>query len=113
MPATTHSEPHINTVSANATAGLASDCLLMICRVLVHSHDGSSIEARAILDSAFSASFVSERIVQSLQLPLICQGAKILGVAGLAYSSPVQAVAKFVISPTQEQTREINVTVLI
>ena len=37
--------------------------------VLVIAPDGSTVEARALLDCASSASFVSERILQSLSLP--------------------------------------------
>ena len=48
---------------------MTSDSLLMICRVLVHGPNGSSVESRALLDSASSASFVSERLAQSLRLP--------------------------------------------
>ena len=52
----------IKPVTAHAAAGVASNSLLMTCRVLVDTPDGSSIEARAILDSASSVSFVSERL---------------------------------------------------
>lgn len=70
----------------------------MTCHVLVHAPDGSSIEVRAVLDSASSASFVSERVPQNLRLPRFRQGAKILGVAGLSNLSRIQAVTKRVVS---------------
>ena len=41
----------------------------MTCRILIEAPDGSSVEARALLDSASTASFVSERLAQSLRLP--------------------------------------------
>ncbi len=85
----------------------------MTCRVVVHAPDGPLVEARAIFDSASSALFVSERLAQCWRLPRFCQGAKILGIAGLSHSSPIQAVTKFVISPMQKQTREINLTAII
>ena len=56
-------------VVSNTTAGLSSKSLLMTCRVLVDAPDGSSVEARAILESASSASFVSECWSQGLCLP--------------------------------------------
>ena len=40
------------------------------CRVLIAAPNGSSVEVRALLDSASSASFVSEHLTQSLGLPL-------------------------------------------
>ena len=52
-------------VVLNTAAGLSSKSLLMMCRVFVDALDGSSVEARAILDSALSASFVLEHLSQS------------------------------------------------
>ena len=72
--------PH---VSATAAASLAPNSLLMTCRVLVEVPDGSTVNATALLDSASSASFVSERLVKSLCLPCLHQSTTICGVAGL------------------------------
>ena len=60
-------------VVSNTAVGLRSNSLLMTCRVMVSAPDGSSIEARAILDSALSASFISEHLAQSLCLPCCSQ----------------------------------------
>ena len=49
-------------VSTSTAVRLKSNLLLMTCRIVVYAPDGSSIEARALLDSASSASFVSERL---------------------------------------------------
>ena len=46
----------------------------MTCHVMVDTLDGSSVEARAILDCASSASFISERLAQSLCLERSHQG---------------------------------------
>lgn len=100
-------------VSANAISGLESSSLLMTCRVVVQAPDGSSIEARALLDSASSASFVSERLAQCLRLPRSRRDAKIFGVAGLSHESSTQVFTKFAISPVQELTKKINVTAVI
>ena len=48
-------------VSTHAAVGIKSNILLMTCRIMVEAPHGSSVEARALLDSASSASFVSER----------------------------------------------------
>ena len=63
------SDTTVKPVTSNAAAGLTSNTLLMTCRILIDAPDGSSVEARAILDSASSASFVSERLSQALCLP--------------------------------------------
>lgn len=52
-----------NPISSHMAMGAKSDVLLMTCVVLVHSPDGPTLEARALLDSASTASFVSERLV--------------------------------------------------
>ncbi len=42
--------------------------LMMTCMVLVKAPDGSTVKARALLESASSASFVSERLAKGLSL---------------------------------------------
>ena len=61
-------EPEGRVVSSNTAIQLKSNPLLMTCRVLVYAPDGTHIEARALLDNASSASFVSERLAQTLNL---------------------------------------------
>ena len=56
-------------ITHHATMDPMSHVLLMTCRVLVQAPDGTLVESRALLDSGSSASFVSERLVQSLSLP--------------------------------------------
>lgn len=51
------------------TAMLKTSSLLMTCQVMIVSPNGSSMKARALLDSGSSASFVSERMAWSLHLP--------------------------------------------
>ena len=105
----------VNSVVSNAaTGGIKSNRLLMTCRVLIDAPDGSSVEARAILDSASSVSFVSERISQSWSLPCSHRNARISGVAGLCHSSPLQAIANLTISPVMlTPTRKFKVTAVI
>ena len=67
------SDPPSESVSSNAAAGPSSKSILMTCHVVVHAPDapdGSTAEARALLDSGSTASFVSERLSQSLS-PII------------------------------------------
>ena len=53
----------------------------MTCQVIAVGHDGSTYKARALLDSASSASFVTERIAQRLRLSRCNHGSKITGIS--------------------------------
>ena len=85
-------------VPSHTAVKLKSSLLLMTCRVLVSTPDGSSVEARALLDNASSASFVSERLVQSLCLPRTRQSVRVSGIGGLAHDSPIQFISNITIS---------------
>ena len=98
----------VQPVTSNAAAGLTSNSLLMTCRILIDPSDGSSIKARSILDSASSASFISERLTRTLCLSRSHRNTKISGVAGLSRNLPLQSVANFKISPTHLPNRPIG-----
>ena len=100
-------------VVSNAAVELKSNSLLMTCHVMVTARDGSSIEARAILDCASSSSFVSERLAQSLCLPRCTQNARISGIGGISHKSPVQSVTTFDISAVRSSSKKIGVTAVI
>lgn len=85
----------------------------MTYRVLVESPDGSSIEARAILDSASSASFVSEQLTQTLCLTRSHQNTRISGIAGLFRNSPFQSIASFRISPSRHPNKKFEVSAVV
>ena len=74
-------------VSSNAAVKLWSSSLLMTCRVRIKARDGSFVEARALLDNASSASFVSERLAQLLQLPCSSQSVHVYGITVCCQSS--------------------------
>ena len=98
-------------VTSNTAIEVKSNSLLMTC-VLVNAPDGTSVEARALLDNASSTSFISERLAQSLCLPRANQSAKISGIAGLSHSSPTQSLANFSISPVRFP-KMINITAVV
>ena len=104
-PASTN--PASKPVTSHAAASLTSNTLLMTCRVLVHARDGSAVEARAILDSASSASFVSERLAQTLCLPRSHQSTKISGIAGLSHSSPLRSITSVKVSPIRSPHKKM------
>ena len=92
------SDSIVNSVPVHTTTGITSNSLLMTCRVLVDAPDGKSVEARALLDCASSASFISERLARSLCLAQSSQNVRISGAAGLSQSSRFQSIASFSIS---------------
>ena len=93
--------------------GVTRDSLLMTCRVRVKSPSGACTIARALLDSASSASFISEHLAQSLRLPRTKRDVVISGVAGLAHKSQTQYFATFNVSPVNLSTKVISVTTAI
>ena len=106
---TTTAEPATCT-SAHAATGFASNTLLMTCQLLVHSPDGTALKARALLDSASSTSFISDRLTQALQLHKSSRNIKISGIAGLTHHSPLHSVVNFDISPTSSPREKIQVS---
>jgi hypothetical protein len=105
--------PRSEIVSSHTSTPLKSNSLLMTCRVLVKAPDGTYVEARALLDNASSASFISERLSQSLQLPRASQSLRISGIAGLSCKAPLQSVASFTIAPIYPSDKRINVTAIV
>ncbi len=71
------------------------------------------MEARALLDNASSASFVSEGLVQSLCIPRVRQNIRVSGIAGSTPRSSVQSVASFLISPAHHNGKKIDVTAIV
>ena len=100
-------------IPSYAAMGIKSNLLLMTCRVAVEAPDGSSVEARALLDSASSASFVSERLAQSLRLPRSHQSVRISGVAGLMRNSSTQHIANFKVSSLHYPSRKFTISAVI
>ncbi len=96
-----------------AATGLAPSSLLMTCQVMVDAPDGSTVKARALLDSASSVSFISERLAQSLCLPRSPYSARISGVAGLVHKSPIQAITNFNVTATRSSDKKFDVTAVI
>ena len=100
-------------VGSHAAAKLTSNVLLMTCRVLITAPDGSTIEARALLDNASSASFISERLAHSLSLPRMSQSVSVSGIGGVYHKPPTQSVTRFQLSSLQTSGRKINVTAVV
>ena len=90
--------------------GIASNSLLMTCCVRIDTPDGSTVEARGLLDSASLVSFISERLAQSLCLH---RTPRISGVAGLTNNSSMQSITNFTVSPVLFPDKKFDVTAVV
>ena len=97
-------------VGSHAATRLTSDVLLMTCRMLITAPDGSTVEVRALLDNASSASFISERLVHSHSLP---RTIRVSGIGGLYHNPPIQSIIRFQLSCLQTFGRKIDVTAVV
>ena len=119
FPKDTPSAPSDDSPSSPVTshtavnAGLKSSSLLMTYQILIVSPNGSSSEARAILDSASSASFISDHLARTLNLPRLSRNTHITGIAGLSHKSPTQSITNFVVSPSRSPSPRIQVSAII
>ena len=86
-----------------------SNILLMTCQVVVETPQGM-VKTRALLDTA---SFVTERLAQSLHLRRFTQNARICGIAGIPHSDGKQAVTQFLISSAHTPGMTYNVNAFI
>ena len=71
------------------------------------------MEARALLDSASSASFVSERLAQTLCLPRSHQSTKVSGIAGLSHGSPLRSIASVKVSSIRSSHKKKEVAAIM
>ena len=98
---------------SHAATTVTTNSLLMTCQVTLISPHGSSRKARVLLDSGSSASFVSERMARSLNLPCSRQATRLFGVAGLAHGSPSHFVTNFRVSPCSNFKKSFDVSAII
>ena len=88
-------------------------CLLMTCRVLIMSPDGRTSQERALLDSASSPSFISERLAQHLHLRRRSRQAQITGIGGLTHQSLGQSVVHFSLAPVSSTGEKLEVEAIV
>ena len=100
-------------ISSNAAVKLKSSSLLMTCRVIVTAPNGSAIEARALLDNASSASFVTEHLAQSIRLPRSRQNVHVSGIGGISPKSPAHSIASLQVSPTRSPENKISLSAIV
>ena len=85
----------------------------MTCQVMVECPNGSFTKIRALLDSGSSASFISERVVQSLRLQRIKQGVSVSGIGGSPLEMKINTVTTFKLHPVVGKKGSIDVTALV
>ena len=103
----------VDVVTSHTATTLRINALLMTCKLLIEAPNGLMIEARGLLDSASSVTFISERIFQTLRIPCASCNARFAGIAGMTHGSSIQSIAIFNIFPVSHQKRAINVTAII
>ena len=92
---------------------LRSISFLMTCLVLVVAPDGSSMDARALLDNGSFVLFVSERLTQSPGLPHVHQNVHVSGIPGSSLRSSLQPVTSFQISAARHDGWKIELTAIV
>ena len=95
------------------TQSSSGSALLMTCQMLVHAPDGTCVRTCSLLDSGLSTSFISERMAQSVHLPLSTQHIRISGITGMSRGSLLQSVATFAISPLLSSTEKLQVSATV
>lgn len=95
------------------TGSKSHQVLLMTCRVSVHTPDGHTTQARALLDSASSASFISERLAQHLCLPRLRRLAQIAGIGDVSRQSLGQSVVHFDVTPAWSVGKVLQVEAIV
>ena len=87
--------------------------LLTTCQILVRGPDGSTSRARALLDSASAASFISERLVQRLHLPRQRYNAKISGIGDSPSRSTPRGIVHFGVTQVNGKGKSLNVDAIV
>ncbi len=103
----------IEPATPSYTQASTGGTLLMTCQMFVHAPDGTHVKARGLLDSGSSASFISERLAQTLRLPLSARSIRISGITGMSRGSALQSVTSFSISPILSSAETLQLSALV
>ena len=94
-----HPPPTTETVASHTSTGSnLHNTLLMTCQVRIKAPNSTSVKVRALLDSGSTSSFISECVVQSLNLNRRSQCLTVSGIGGTPHKSPLSSVSTFEIS---------------
>ena len=100
-------------VVANTAVKLKSNTLLITCQVIASSPDGTTTQARALLDTGSAASFVSECLATGLNLTRSHQTFRISGIAGSFPSSQTHSAVNLFISSSCQPEKKLNLTAVV
>ena len=111
----TRHDEYVNSVHSHAVQSQSkmSQTLLTTCRVLVTTTHGVTTQARALLDSASSTSFISEHLAQSLNLPRSRCAVQVTGIGGMSDQSRTQSYTCFQVSSTWSSDPPMEVEAII
>ena len=87
--------------------------LLMTCRVKIVAPGGYTTQARALLDSASSTSFITERLAQHLGLRRTRHSLTISGIGGIEARSAARGIVSFEITNSQGTCKVIPVEAIV
>ncbi len=85
----------------------------MTCRILVLAPNGITTQCRALLDSASSSSFVSERLAQRFRLSRSQHSAQVTGIGGIGHRSSSLSYVRFSVAPTRSYTSLLEVNAIV
>lgn len=96
-------------VSSYKAIGIGTDALMITCAI----RNEITMEARALLDSISTASFVSECMTPALCLHRNHHSATITGIDGPSLKSPIQSMTSFRVSLIRYRSEQIGVTAAV
>lgn len=102
-----------SSILTHAAMGLAPSSLLMTCKVAIDASDGSTVEARALLDLHHQLHSSLNVWPDHFLFLILLKSARILGVAGLTHKSPIQSVTNCSISATRSSSKQFSITAVI
>ena len=108
----TNQSDEVPVVTSNAAIQLKSNILLMTCQVIALSPDGQTTQARVLLDTGSTTSFISEHLANSLNLRRSSQLIRISGIAGSSPESTSHAVVNLSLS-AKFSSEKLNLSAIV
>ena len=114
-PSSSHRAPTVvePVASHTSTGSNLPNTLLMTCQVGIKAPNGTLVKVRALLDSGSTTSFVSERVVQSLNLSRRSQCLTVSGIGGTTHNSPLSSVSTLEISSLHVPSTKFAITAIV
>ena len=106
--------PAAKTTHSHVSRSIASNdhVLLMTCRVVIRTTDNYIIQARALLDSGSSTSFITEHLTQQLHLPRKQRYIQVDGIGGIMNKAS-RSVVQFFVQPLNQSRTSLKVEAIV